>query len=345
MIFEVILFGVGFVLAIRLYSSTKNSNDNFLRLAEAGFFKDEDKQLSALAISKPIIQSRIHTKAETKSPFPPKSTKQTKLEGAKQYDTAYLFLGGFGDNPEIFKSVISFIGDQPNKSTFCFAPRTLGWGRSNFDEARKVRWQDWVLSALEALAVVTALADEVVLVAHSTGALTAAFCLQRIEPGQVSRCVFTGPNLACHPADEGIKKLGLHPIIGPLIQAIQPIVAKKLRNNRPVDVLNWKAHSSLWYLTALPLHTVREMWKMQEAMAQSSAPWVGVKDEITLVMGEEDLSVAPIETNAAFAKRFLPESVKLKSISLKNAAHGLFRETKDILEQVNDIIFRPAPSS
>ncbi|CAM9803411.1 unnamed protein product, partial [Heterosigma akashiwo] len=262
----------GLLFGFRLHGTSKNSQLNLDHFEKSGFLDGIDQQLEALRFSKSIVES-----------------------GSKPYSQGFVFVGGFGDTPAIWKEAIAYIKSNDPKA-FCYAPRTVGWGRSTFDEARKVQWQTWVLAAAEAIQVVAAVSGRVVVVGHSTGALAAALALQRPAlAGVASRCVFTGPNLCCPPSDQKVKRLLLHRIWGNLVLAASPVIGKKLRGGRPLDVKDWKARDpkKLFYLKSFPLATVREMWRMQDALAADPAPLTGVAPGPGAAGdGEEDASLA-----------------------------------------------------
>ena len=74
-----------------------------------------------------------------------------------------------------------------------------------------------------------ALGEEVVLIAHSTGATVALACLLGEEDGQgVDRVVFTGANLGPAVSDRKTKAL-LTSRLGKFLTYLKPVVRKKLR--------------------------------------------------------------------------------------------------------------------
>jgi len=309
-----------FLFIFRSLKISKYSNENFSRLADIGYFDNADEALELLEIGKPLVATK---------------TEQAPI---KPYKRGFLLIGGFGDTPAMWTSLIDFSKIQ-SETSFCYAPRTLGWGRTNFDEAQKVRWQDWVVAALEALEVVCAVSEDVVIVGHSTGAIIAMLVLQRARPKSISRCVLTGPNL-CSPSDDlPIKNILLHPIVGSLLIKMMPLVPKKLREDRPVDCLNWRAYPRLFYHTAFPLSAVREMWRMQDAFLHSDKPLKALKDEVVLLMGEHDKSVGPLETSTELVRKVLPAGVNIISQRFCGAAHNLYGEKEEVANQVLRIIW------
>ena len=113
-----------------------------------------------------------------------------------------------------------------------------------------------------------------VLVAHSTGATVALACLLGEERGEgfdrwgVDRCVFTGANFGPAAGDVKMKKL-LTSKAGKLLTFLKPVVRKKLREGKPVDVKNQHYWESGFYLSSIPTNAVREMWKcMDEILEQ-----------------------------------------------------------------------------
>ena len=52
-------------------------------------------------------------------------------------------------------------------------------------------------------------------------------------------------------------------MVGPLVSRYLGTVVKKRREGRPIDSLNVAAYPTAFYLTCLPVHSLREMWIMQ----------------------------------------------------------------------------------
>mmetsp|Transcript_12458 Transcript_12458/g.18369 ORF Transcript_12458/g.18369 Transcript_12458/m.18369 type:complete len:388 (-) Transcript_12458:252-1415(-) len=230
----------------RLYHIHVNSQKNFERLREAGFMHKLDNQLGILQCGRAIASSQSHS-----------------------YERAFVFIGGFGDPPALWKSAIDSL-QKSEKGIICLACRTPGWGRNNFEEARKVGWQEWVLAALETLEIAQQVAPRVTVVAHSTGAIVASVALSRTSKQNVDRAVFTGANFDCAPKDQGIRKIIMHPVLGALLTFLKPVVPKRIRGGRPVDTMNPDAWEG-YYLMSFPLHAVREMWKLQLLLQESAA--------------------------------------------------------------------------
>jgi hypothetical protein len=61
--------------------------------------------------------------------------------GKKPFKRGYLLIGGFGDVPILWKSVVHNLSENGSQHFF-LCPRTPGWGRSHFDEAQRVTWQE-----------------------------------------------------------------------------------------------------------------------------------------------------------------------------------------------------------
>ncbi|CAN0048341.1 unnamed protein product, partial [Phaeothamnion confervicola] len=164
------------LLLLRKRRMQKLVESCFARLDSVGYRRDHALR---------YFPTTLHAMAAEKKqyliflPFPP----VLSLLASQPYRKGFLFLGGFGDTPALWKFLTPFIQDAGH---LFVCPRTPGWGRSDFDEVMAVSWREWVLSGLEAVAVLKGLCDEVVIVGHSTGALVAAMVAER-EP--VSRLV------------------------------------------------------------------------------------------------------------------------------------------------------------
>ncbi|CAM9319513.1 unnamed protein product, partial [Hapterophycus canaliculatus] len=189
----------------------------------------------------------------------------------------------------------------------------------------------WVLACRDSLAVARGLCDEVTVVAHSTGAPVAALVAEGFP---VDRLIFTGPNFLSQASDRWAKNLLLKPVVGPLLAKYLGTVVKKRRRGRPVDSLNVATYETAFYLTCMPVHTLRQMWILQD---QLSLPW-RVTGEVLMLMGESDESVAPLMEQADFVRPFVPEGVHFRACSIPNAAHGLPTETDGVVETLSKIV-------
>lgn len=57
----------------------------------------------------------------------------------KTFEKGLLLVGGFGDMPHMWEG----LADRASKAGwYTLAPRTPGWGRTDFQEANKVTWSE-----------------------------------------------------------------------------------------------------------------------------------------------------------------------------------------------------------
>eukprot|EP00752_Nemacystus_decipiens_P003036 g2814.t1 len=310
--------GVSLICTILLWRSQKVARDTaacFDRIEAVGF--KSNRQLRALDKSIALSVPPVHV------PDEPAATASKKT-----FAKGLVLIGGFGDMPHMWEG----LAERASKAGwYTLAPRTPGWGRTDFKEANRVSWTEWVLACRDGLVVARGLCEEVTIVAHSTGAPVAALVAEIFD---VERLIFTGPNFVSQAGDRWAKKLLLRPVVGPLVAKYLGTVVKKRREGRPVDSLNVASYPTAFYLTCLPVHTLRQMWLMQD---QLSLPW-RVSGEVLMLMGESDQSVAPLLEQADFVRPFVPEGVPFRACSIPNAAHGLPTETEGVVDTVAKIV-------
>lgn len=207
---------LGAVLArVRSLRSVNRKDGTFQRL-DALFaagqttaeFDDDDKWSVYSAVSHPRVVSNYSSNSTKIEAAATTSTSSVVVCNNKPYDHGILFLGGFGDAPAYWDRLLPYMNmnidididpaagqekldcndDNQNKKekVFCYAPRTPGWGRTDFREARKISYKDWVLHGREAAVLVSALCSRVTVVGHSTGALVAAAVAEEVD-GMCSR--------------------------------------------------------------------------------------------------------------------------------------------------------------
>ncbi|CAM9344823.1 unnamed protein product [Ectocarpus sp. 12 AP-2014] len=316
--------GVSLLCTVLLWRTQKVSRDTaacFDRIASVGFRSD------------PQLRSLDKSIALSVPPLPPAAAATPGAAGAvlprkKPFEKGLVLIGGFGDMPHMWEG----LAERASKAGwYTLAPRTPGWGRTDFREANKVCWTDWVLACRDSLAVARGLCDEVTVVAHSTGAPVAALVA---ETQPIDRLILTGPNFLSQAGDRWAKKLLLRPVVGPLVTKYLGAVVKKRRRGRPVDSLNVASYETAFYLTCLPVHTLRQMWILQDKL---SRPW-RVSGEVLMLMGESDESVAPLLEQADFVRGYVPEDVSFRACSIPNAAHGLPTETEGVVDTLAKIV-------
>lgn len=299
----------------------RDSRVCFERIDSAGFSRNDqlraiDKSI-ALSVP-PCADSSASTPLSTTSPSSP----------PKPFKKGLLLIGGFGDPPHVWEGLAE---RASLAGWYTLAPRTPGWGRTDFHEANHVSWTDWVLAARDGLAAVRGLCEEVTVVAHSTGAPVAAIVAESFP---IETLVFTGPNFVSNPSDLWAKKLLLTPVLGRIVTSYLRTVVKKKRMGRPIDSLNEEAFPTAYYLTCLPVHALREMWILQN---QLSRPWQ-VSSKVMMLMGESDQSVAPLPEQAQFVAPFLPKNIPFHFLWIPGAAHGLPTETKGVVDALAKVV-------
>lgn len=144
------------------------------------------------------------------------------------FERVVVCIGGFGDSPSSFDPLVERLKSEPGVCVTL--PPTPGWDRwDGFKKARQLSYVDWKIACRRAICEANALGEEVVLIAHSTGATVALACLLGEEDGQgVDRVVFTGANLGPAVSDRKTKAL-LTSRLGKFLTYLKPVVRKKLR--------------------------------------------------------------------------------------------------------------------
>ncbi|CAM9592497.1 unnamed protein product [Discosporangium mesarthrocarpum] len=251
------------------------------------------------------------------------------VPNTKPFKNGVVMVGGFGDTPFMWEGLISHLKQA---GWFCLAPRTPGWGRSDFDEADRITWVEWVLACRDAIDTTRNLCERVTVVGHSTGAPVAAYST---EFNSVDRLIFTGPNFVSNPSDVWAKHLLTRPFVGPLVASFLGVVTKRRRGGgRPIDSLNVESYDSAFYLTCLPVKALRQMWLLQD---QLSRPWK-VAVEVIMLQGVADGSVAPLVDQISLVKGFVPEGIKFTACYMEDAAHGIPTETQPIVDLLAGVV-------
>ena len=300
----------------------------------------------------------------------------------KVYDLGIVCIGGFGDAPMYFDPLLEclqvredtqFAQSSLNSDTninnntrkiFYYAPRTPGWARSSFDEAMRLSYEDWIVAAREAIHLATSLCHKVRIIAHSTGAIVVAAILL-VESSKdngsmcdvIDRVVFTGSNFLPAHKDVSVKRLLMNtPMIARTMKFVQPIIAKRLREGRPVDTVRKEYHSIGFYLMEFPLNAVIEMWKLQDWLLYCATKtgcritFGNAKQERKLVFlqGEHDKSVAPLEEQVQYVRTQLltkeignDHDILVENELIDSAAHNLCGESEIVLERIARALIEP----
>ena len=223
----------------------------------------------------------------------------SRISLPKSHKRAILFITGFARYPNDFDPLLKLL---PPDAIY-LVPRLVGWGKLSFDSLDSICWKDWALQVEEAFSILSALADEVVVVAHSMGCNLASILAARHK---ISYLYMLAPNMVPSKKHRIIKRI-FSSHAGILLKYIFPLVpftsSELLANSRYTGYVNY----------VIPTSALREMWKLQDAC---SLKWKDV-GEVYLVMDPRDKMVAgPAQQKAVL------ESLAGHSVIEKLAPHA-----------------------
>ena len=258
----------------------------------------------------------------------------------QKFKRCIVCVGGFGDTPAAFAPLVDHLrGDVDNGELLILIPPQAGWDRwDNFKKARELSYTDWKIQCRRAIAEASSLAKEVTVLAHSTWATVAMSCLLTEDGEGCDNLVLTGANLRPASSDALAKKLLTSKVLGRIIVSLSPIVKKKLRNKRPLDVMNEDVWEKGFYLSSFPLHTVREMWKCMDEIDLSQNLLHSRIKSVTLINGEHDGSVCSLSNSVDIVSQKVASltAVKVEANLVIGAGHNLLLE-KEELEAVHAV--------
>ena len=201
----------------------------------------------------------------------------------KPFRHAVLLLHGFSSSPMEFTNLIPRLEAA---DISYYAPLLTGYGLDDFRLLYQVQADDWRRDAALAYELLSSFADEVSVVGHSTGANLALYVASKYP---VRRLILSAANLAPSEQDEKVKKMVNSTFLGALFRMAMPVVKKPVRRRNPErgDTLDPStARKGFGYL-AIPLQSVRALWKLQD-----ETPVSGLKfNSMHYLYGLQDLSV------------------------------------------------------
>ena len=223
----------------------------------------------------------------------------SRISLPKTHKRAILFITGFASFPNDFDSLLKLLPQD----TIYLVPRLVGWGKLSFRSLDSICWEDWALQVDEAFSILSAIADEVVVVAHSMGCNLASILAARHK---ISSLYMLSPNMVPSKKHRIIKCMFASPA-GVLLKHIFPLVpfasTELLALSRYTGYMNY----------VIPASALREMWKLQDTCLLK---WRDV-GEVYLVMDPRDKMVAgPVPQKAVL------ESLAGHSVIEKSVPHG-----------------------
>jgi len=227
---------------------------------------------------------------------------------------AVLLLHGYSGSTYEWKTVVA--GLKAAGIPY-YAPLMTGYGLNNFDLLSSVKAADWLRDAENAYQVLAAIADEVSVVGHSTGANLAIHVASR---NPVKHLVLSGPNLYPAASDGWVKSLTDTPVLGSLIAFLHPVFVKPTRPGRTfsVDTLDpANSRNTLTYPT-LPSGTLKEMYAVQDTSDITKAQF----EDLTILYGEQDMTVDNASALSHLDAINIPYQVK----TFANSAHNIYQD-------------------
>lgn len=196
---------------------------------------------------------------------------------------AVLLLHGFSSSPMEFSTLIPHLEQA---SIPYYVPLLTGYGMDDFRLLYQVRADDWRRDAAAAYELLSSFAEEISVVGHSTGANLALYVASKFP---VRHLVLSAANLAPSVKDEKLKHIVNSTFLGAVFRMAMPVVKKPVRRKDPErgDTLDPATAGKGFGYRAIPLQSVRALWKLQD-----ETPVSGLKcRSMHYLYGLQDLSV------------------------------------------------------
>jgi carboxylesterase len=196
---------------------------------------------------------------------------------------AVLLLHGYSGSPYEFDYLLRAL-DQAGIPYY--APLLTGHGLDDLHLFSAVKAADWLRDAVLAYGQLAALADEISVLGHSTGATLAIYVAQ---VRRVKHLLLSAPNLYPGAADRRARRALTTPMLGTLITRLIPIRAKPVRPGRVSwsDTRDPEAARASFNYPVLPTTSIRAQWLLQQRVDLAAARWA----TLTLLSGQDDQTV------------------------------------------------------
>lgn len=246
----------------------------------------------------------------------------------KPFRHAVLLLHGFSSSPMEF---INLIPRLEAADISYYAPLLTGYGLDDFRLLYQVQADDWRRDAAFAFELLASFADEVSVVGHSTGANLALYVASKYP---VRRLILSAANLAPSLQDEKVKKMVNSTFLGALFRMAMPVVKKPVRRLNPErgDTLDPSTAGKGFGYRAIPLQSVRALWKLQD-----ETPVSGLKfNSMHYLYGLQDLSV----NNQASIDILRENRNEFTVDAYGNSAHNILEdfEKEAVLNRICEIL-------
>lgn len=209
------------------------------------------------------------------------------LSGQPKLKHAVLLLHGYNGTPKEIEELCPYL--KAAKIPY-YAPLLVGHGLGSMELFSAAKPADWLRDAFNAFDLLAALADEVSVFGHSTGA-TLAFYLAQKRP--IKHLILSSPNLVItlrSKVERFQKRLLDIPILSEILQWVIPFHVKNIKPRRvlSVDILDPKQAEKSFYFPVLPTRSIKVMYKLQKAL-DLSRPYHC--QDLTVIYGIQDLTV------------------------------------------------------
>jgi len=212
-----------------------------------------------------------------------------------------------------------------------YVPLLSGWGRTHFIEG--ITWQDWLLDCVKAYDLMSSLYEKVSIIAHSSSSLMALYLASHYK---VEHLILSSPNLKFRLIDRQIQDLLNTPVLGQLIELLDPIYRKPVRKNRSrsSDTLYQKQIDDGYWLASATTSSLRALFDLQDR------PLGKIMDckDITILFGEQDATIDDKQKQINLIKNSAPEGVSVDTYMIPNSSHNIFLEAPEVVDQAFAII-------
>jgi len=234
--------------------------------------------------------------------------------GATKRPHAVLLLHGFSGSTQEFDTLEKALIEAQIPY---YAPLLTGFGLNNFSLLNKVKPADWLRDAIVAYDLLSAVADSISILGHSTGGTIATYVASR-RP--VKHLILSGPNIFPSPTDRKYKAIAQTPILSDFIRWCLPVFAKPVRPGRvtSTDTLEPEVALRAMSYRALPTHSLYMQWILQDMVDISEARF----DDLTLIHGEHDVTV----DISSLVSQLEERNISFQKFSFANSAHNVLED-------------------
>ncbi|MDP7034490.1 MAG: hypothetical protein QF752_08340 [Planctomycetota bacterium] len=161
-----------------------------------------------------------------------------------------------------------------------------GYGLSHFNLLESVVPADWLRDGVLGYQMLSAIAEEVSVLGHSTGSNVAIYIAKHYP---VKNLILSGANLFIGPDDAKYKRILNNPFLSPVVKHLIPMFEKPTRPDRTTntDTLDPIAAEQCFHYSSLPIESLDTVWGMQDIIDLRKAKY----EELFILYGKKDVTV------------------------------------------------------